>query len=381
MQVVTPTPPQSKCKTIIVPDKSVARLPMVVQSTAPEGNTVPAPRVVGTEDHNGGQPHIIPDDSDTYPIISQLSNRKNSGPHVILDVDEYDATQRYIHKYNTRSAPRYLYAAAAIQAQQFQHKVNSVVHQANHVLHPVTGKPSTYKRLAANEVPGQAGATWIKGLANEFGRLADGVGTRMPTGTNTIKFIPKTAVPYGRTVTYGNMVCDIRPQKAETHRVRMTVGGDKVDYPGNVSTPTSDLTTAKCLINSILSTPNAKGLCIDIKDFYLNTDVERFEYMKVKLDIIPQEIIEHYDLTKIAWDRWVYIEIQKGMYGLPQAGISANNKLKAYLATVGYHPTKFTPGLWTHKSRDITFALTVDDFFIKYTNVQDAEHLLTALKA
>ena len=73
--------------------------------------------------------------------------------------------------------------------------------------------------MAAGEVPGQEGATLIKGLANEFGRLAYGVGTRMPSGTNTIKFRPKIAVPYGRTVTYGNMVYDIRPQKKETHKV------------------------------------------------------------------------------------------------------------------------------------------------------------------
>ena len=81
-------------------------------------------------------------------------------------------------------------------------------HQINHVLHPTTGKPCTYKCLAAGEVPVQDATTWIKGLANEFGRLSNGVGTRMPEGTNTIQFIHKTAVPYGRTVTYGNMVCD-----------------------------------------------------------------------------------------------------------------------------------------------------------------------------
>ena len=202
----------------------------------------------------------------------------------------------------------------------------------------------------------------------------------MPSGTNTIKFIAKTAVPYGRTVTYGNMVCDIRPQKKETHRVRLTVGGDKVEYPGDVSTPTSDLTTAKCLINSILSTSKAKGLCIDVKDFYLNTDMDRCEYMRIKVEIIPQEIMEQYELEKLACGGWVYIEIQKGMYGLPQAGKLANDKLKAYLALFGYHPTKHTPGLWRHESRDITFALTVDDFFIKYTDARDANHLLDTLK-
>ena len=43
---------------------------------------------------------------------------------------------------------------------------------------------------------------------------------------------------------YGNMVCDIIPHKTEFHRVRLTVGGDQIEYPGKVSTPTSDLTKA-----------------------------------------------------------------------------------------------------------------------------------------
>ena len=114
----------------------------------------------------------------------------------------------------------------------------------------------------------------------------------MPTGTNKIKFIPKTAVPYGRTVTYGNMVRDNRFQKVETHRVRLTVGGDKINFPGDASTLTSDLTATKNIINSIISTPNSKRLCADIHGFYLNTEMGRFAYMKVGLDIIPQEISE-----------------------------------------------------------------------------------------
>ena len=120
------------------------------------------------------------------------------------------------------------------------------------------------------------------------------------------------------------MVCDIRPHKAEKHRVRLTVGGDQIDYPGEVSTPTSDLTTAKILINSILSTPNAKGMCADIKDFYLNTEMERYEYMKVKLEVIPQEIVEQYNLSQVVMEGWIHIEIRKGMYELHQAGLLAN---------------------------------------------------------
>ena len=72
--------------------------------------------------------------------------------------------------------------------------------------------------------------------------------------------LSQTQVPRDRKVTYGNMVCDIRPQKAEIHRVRLTVGGDQIDYPGDISTPTGDLTTANCLINSTLSTTKIKRI-------------------------------------------------------------------------------------------------------------------------
>ena len=79
---------------------------------------------------------------------------------------------------------------------------------------------------------------------------------------------------------------------SETHWVRLTAGGNEIDYPGEVSTPTSNLTTEKCLVNSILSTSNAKGMCADIKYFYLNTEMTWFEYIKVKAEIIPEEIME-----------------------------------------------------------------------------------------
>ena len=55
----------------------------------------------------------------------------------------------------------------------------------------------------------------------------------------------------------------------------------------------------------------------DIKDFYLNTEMKRYEYMKLKLDIIPEEIVLQYKLREVASDGWVYLEIRKGMYGLP----------------------------------------------------------------
>ena len=43
------------------------------------------------------------------------------------------------------------------------------------------------------------------------------------------------------------------PPQKETHRTRLTAGGDLIDYPGEVSTPTSDLTTMKLHINRDIS--------------------------------------------------------------------------------------------------------------------------------
>ena len=69
----------------------------------------------------------------------------------------------------------------------------------------------------------------------------------MPYGTNTIFFIPKEKVPAGRTVTYGIIVAEIIPQKAETHRTRLTVGGNLINFPSDVTIPTADCITAKLI--------------------------------------------------------------------------------------------------------------------------------------
>ena len=63
----------------------------------------------------------------------------------------------------------------------------------------------------------------------------------MPSVTDTIFFTPKGKMPAGRTVTCGRIVAKIRPQKDETHRTRLTVGGNLINFPGNVTTPTADL--------------------------------------------------------------------------------------------------------------------------------------------
>jgi hypothetical protein len=70
----------------------------------------------------------------------------------------------------------------------------------------------------------------------------------------------------------------------------------------------------------------------------------------------------------------------KKMYGLPQAGIIAQELLQERLAKVGYYQRKIIPGLWTHITKKTCFTLVVDDFAIKYTNLDNAKHLIDALK-
>jgi hypothetical protein len=200
----------------------------------------------------------------------------------------------------------------------------------------------------------------------------------MPTGTETMHFIQPVQVPSDRKD--GCIVATIRPQKSKAHCVPLTVGGNLIGYPRDVSTPTADMITAKILINSVISTPEARFMCTEVKDFYLNTPMAHYEYMRLPLRILPQQIVDQYKLLPLVHNGWVYVKIRKGMYGLPQASIIANQRLEKHPAKYGYKPTYITPGLWRHESRPITFSHVVDDSGIKYVGDQHTRHLIKALK-
>ena len=103
--------------------------------------------------------------------------------------------------------------------------------------------------------------------------------------------------------------------------------------------------------------------------------------MKFHIATIPQEIIDEYKLLNIVDNQgFVYVKIVKGMYGLNQAGIIAHISLIHHLAPFGYHLARHTPVLWQHETRNTIFTLVVDDFAIKCTSLDNAQHLLHALK-
>ena len=91
------------------------------------------------------------------------------------------------------------------------------------------------------------------------------------------------------------------------------------------------------------------------------------------------EILKEYDINKLAYNGYIYVEIQKGIYGLKEAGILAYTALVKYLQPYGYYPVRYTPGIWCHKTTDIIFTLAVDDFGINFYTKCHAEHLYKAL--
>jgi hypothetical protein len=247
---------------------------------------------------------------------------------------------------------------------------------ANAVVDPNSGAALEYSKLKIST----EGAEWIQAAANEMGRLSQGVQPHMPTGTNTIHFIPHTEKPHDRKATYLKIVAAIKPHKAEKYRIRFTVGGDRIEYSGPTSTPTAALPAIKILVNSVISTDGAHFMTCDLKDFYLGTPLPVYKYMRIPAKHIPACIMEQYKLAPLVHNDNVLVEIRKGMYGLPHAGRIANDRLLQHLALDGYHQAKHTPGFFTHESRPISFSLVVDDFGVKYVGKEHAEHLVQCLE-
>ena len=111
-------------------------------------------------------------------------------------------------------------------------------------------------------------------------------------------------------VTYGQLVCCIRPKKAETHQTQFVVGGNRINYPGKVATPTAAMLVAKLLFNSVISTHRARFMMMDITNFYLMTPLKRPKYVKIKLRDIPEETMSN--------TNYVTLQLQTATYTLKQ---------------------------------------------------------------
>ncbi len=115
----------------------------------------------------------------------------------------------------------------------------------------------------------------------------------------------------------------------------------------------------------MLSTEGAKYMCLNIKNFYLTAAVDYYDYMKIPLELFPEWIKTQYNLDTHARDGFVFLEIRRAGWGLPQAGILANKLLQKLLKPHGYYKCVNTSGLWRHTTSPITFSLVVDNFGVK----------------
>jgi hypothetical protein len=218
----------------------------------------------------------------------------------------------------------YAFMAHLLHTKQLHSATNASEHFISAVIHDTAGDVLEYQHLIKSD---QYRKVWEHSFANKLGQQFQGI--RNIPSTDTCFFICKVQVPKHKCATYGRIVCNVWPQKDEIYHTRLTVGGNLIDLPGNKSTPTADLLTAKLLINSTISTPGPVFLGVNLANFYLNTPMPDPEYMHLHLDIIPEEIIAKYSLHNLVNEEgWVYVKIQKGMYVLPQAGILANQLLK-----------------------------------------------------
>ena len=324
---------------------------------APRVSVRSSPTIISPQD-SSTIPHRIPFHRDEIQVetLQQHSNL----PKNVRFRNDGD------HKYNLRSK-----SPALILDHISQHHLI-----ANHIYRD-DGKKETIDSL----LDGKDSATWSKSLSNEWGRLSKG-NDHGVKGTETIDFIYKHQVPPENKVTYASYVCDYRPLKEEPYRVRITVGGDKLDYNDDAGSPAANLLETKIIINSTISDARrgARFMCADIKDHFLATPMKNPEYMKVKYKYIPNDIRIRYNLDdKVTPDGYIYIKIQKGMPGLKQAAILAYQHLKNCLEPFGYEPIEGTVGLWHHKTHPMKFCLCVDDFGIKYWSKSDAEHLCNAI--
>jgi hypothetical protein len=302
-------------------------------------------------------------DTNTVERMAPDINKPHNKESIVDMVAEqhnqtWPVPRKFTHQHFTRASAKVAYVLE--NAPQYAFFGNAI--------NPDSGKPAEYLELSKSS----RGPLWVDGMSLEIGKLL---------GTETIRFIPVTEIPTGTRITYAKIVCADRPEKENPIRVRLTIGGNLITYDGTTCTKAAEMPTVKIFINSVLSTPHAKFMTLDLKDFYLNTarmPDKDFAYMKLPTNILPPHILNEY--KQMIHKDHIYVEVSKGIYGLPQAGKLANEQLIRHLAPYGYAPCPITPGLWKHETRDISFLLVVDDFGVKYTDRRDVEHLLTALQ-
>lgn len=385
----SPSPPLTRAPT----DASAARV--VRPSPVPQPSIPPpsAPRVEPSVPRVEPSAPRVDSFTSTEPVAHRTRSQTQSAspPSAPPPISQPVAHRTRSHSANVvlpaRAAQRKYPSAVLAQIMEpFKDMLTLPEYWAMPVLDEETGETLEWRQLRTHP---KWKDIYTKSYSNEMGRLCQGVGKgskgpkqQRVAGTDSFRVIKFDLIPKDRRkeICHTRVVCEYRPTKDDPHRTRITVAGTNVNYPGDVATPTGSLDLVKLMINSVLSRPGAKFACFDVKNFYLDTPMDRPEYVRIKASDIPKEFYDEYNLSQFEHNGWVFFEVVRGAYGLPQSGRLANDLLRTRLEKAGYFEAATTPGLWKHKWRPIQFVLIVDDFGVEYVGKQHAEHLASVLK-
>ena len=180
------------------------------------------------------------------------------------------------------------------------------------MVHPITGETiSSYKKLKHDPATAEI---WQTAFGKDFGGMAQGDNKTGQKGTNAMFVMThkeiKRALANRKKFTYGNPVVDYRPQKEDPYRIRITAGGNLITCASSPSVRTADLDTAKLHWNSVISTPDGRYMCLDLKNFYLTAKLEYYEYMRMPLALFPIWIQEQYNMVELALNGYVHLEMR-----------------------------------------------------------------------
>ena len=316
---------------------------------SPSLPTLPIPSTEGalpTLSHEDPGPTVSPSSVDSSPI-AETEGATTAAP------------RRSARSNKGRQPSRYAAATATVGPPHHPHLPTS---------------PLTPSRAYSALRRGSHAAAWEKAFAEELDRLF--------FTTKSISWVRTGHLPAGRKASYANIVGAVKYTPTPQFRVRIAYGGDQSDFDGPRSSATVDIPTVKCLLNSIVSDDDADFMTVDVKDFYINTILPRPEFMWMPLRLIPIEYRPKLGMEFLAEDSRILLQVDKALYGLPQAGLLAQTELIAHLADHGFIQSPTTPCLFSHiTDPSLRFVLWVDDFLIKYSRSRPeiADRLLTAL--
>jgi len=288
------SPPRASPSPVTPPSVATPQAPMPLAATPP----VPEPRVPDKDQtHTNESPLTIKANNQKTP--AQRNHLRATLQEKLTDLQQARRTAKSYH-------PADLYRPYNRHSTRHRKMTNTPVLQA--IIYTTTGRIMEYRHLIHPSSPVRN--LWLRSMGTEIGRLAQGLPANVEHGTNTIRFIKQSQVPKDKIVTYARILADIRPQKEDPNQIRLTVGGNLLQYDHDTGTPSSDLTTTKLFLNSVVSTEGARFIVLDVKDFYLNTPMASFEYMKILLRLLPENVIEHYKLRELAeGSEYAYMEI------------------------------------------------------------------------